>query len=135
MELVKGFITHLELDGFITKKLTLFRTYGEDVVIPVDLLYFNLIKSHNVIQFWHQFRCLLWHLCPLLPKLTLSYPQDIRLDLKLVSAIFLSKFYFSLNDSPSKTMTNVFLFHIKSSSRSRDIQIFVFPSSPLFLLL
>ena len=41
-------------------------------------------------------------------------------------------FYFSSNDSPSKIMKNVFLFHLKSSFRSRDIQIFVFSSSPLF---
>ena len=39
---------------------------------------------------------------------------------------FLSNFYFSLNDSPSKTMKNVFLFHLKSCFRFRDIQIFVF---------
>ena len=32
------------------------------------------------------------------------------LSLKLVSAIFLSKFYISLNDSPSKNMKNVFYF-------------------------
>ena len=41
-------------------------------------------------------------------------------------------FYFSPNDSPPKIMINVFLFHLKSSFRSRDIQIFVFWSSPLF---
>ena len=46
---------------------------------------------------------------------------------------FLSNFYLPPNDSPSKTMKNVFLFHLKSSFRSRDIQICVFPSSPLFL--
>ena len=40
---------------------------------------------------------------------------------------FLSHFYFAPNDSPSKTMKNVFSF------RSRDIQIFVFLSPPLFL--
>ena len=45
---------------------------------------------------------------------------------------FLSNFYFSPNDSPSKTTKNIFLFHLKSSFRSRDIQIFVFLSSPLF---
>ena len=47
---------------------------------------------------------------------------------------FLSNFYFWPNDSPSKTMKNVFffLFHLKISFRSRDIQVFVFPSSPLF---
>ena len=42
---------------------------------------------------------------------------------------FLLNFCFSPNDSPSKTV----LFHVKSSFCSRDIQIFVFPSSPLFL--
>ena len=46
---------------------------------------------------------------------------------------FLSNFYFSPNDSSLKTMKNVFLFHLKSSFRSRDIQVFVFSSSPLFL--
>ena len=47
-------------------------------------------------------------------------------------ATFLTNFYFSPNDSPLKTM-KMFLFHLKSPFRSRDIQIFVFPSSPLFL--
>ena len=46
---------------------------------------------------------------------------------------FLTSFYFSSNDSPSKTMKNI--FHLKSSFRSRDIQVLVFPSSPLFLFL
>ena len=32
-----------------------------------------------------------------------------------------------------KSYEKCFLFHLKSSFRSRDIQIFVFPSSPLFL--
>ena len=45
---------------------------------------------------------------------------------------FLSIFYFSSNNSLSKTMKNVFLFHLKSSFCSRDIPIFVFSSSPLF---
>ena len=45
--------------------------------------------------------------------------------LKLVSAIFYQIFGFSRNDSPLKTMKNVFLFHLKSSFRSRDIKIFV----------
>ena len=44
---------------------------------------------------------------------------------------FLSKFYFSPNDSPSKTEKS-FLFHGKNSFCSRDIQIFVYSSSPLF---
>ena len=41
--------------------------------------------------------------------------------------------YFSPNDSTSKTIKNVFLFHLKSSFRSQNINIFVFLSSPLFL--
>ena len=45
---------------------------------------------------------------------------------KLVSAIFYHIFIFTLNDSPSKTIKNVFLFHQKSSFHSQDIQIFVF---------
>ena len=43
---------------------------------------------------------------------------------------FLSHFCFSPNDSPSKTM-NFFLFHLKSSFSSQDIQIFVFLSFTL----
>ena len=45
---------------------------------------------------------------------------------------FLSNFYFSPNDSPSKTMKNVFLFHLKSSFHSQDVKLFVYLSSPLF---
>ena len=44
---------------------------------------------------------------------------------------FLANFYFSLSDSPSKTVKNIFLFYLKSSFHSRDIQIFVF-NLPLF---
>ena len=52
--------------------------------------------------------------------------------LKLVSAIFYQIFISSPNDSPSKT-EKCFLFHLKSSFRSRDIQIFViFPLSTLY---
>ena len=47
--------------------------------------------------------------------------------LKLVSAIFYQIFIFSSNDRPSKTMKNV---HVKSSFRSRDIQIFLTFSLP-----
>ena len=56
------------------------------------------------------------------------------LELKACARYFLSNFYFSSNDSPSKTMKNAFLFHQKSSFRPQDIQIFVFLSSPLFSL-
>ena len=41
----------------------------------------------------------------------------ITCNLKLVSAIFYQIFIFSQNDSPLKTMTNVF-FHLKSSCPS-----------------
>ena len=52
--------------------------------------------------------------------------------LKLVSAIF-NKFLFSTNWQPFKNYERCFLFHLKSSFRSRDIPIFLFPSVPLFL--
>ena len=54
--------------------------------------------------------------------------------LKLVSTIFYEIFIFSPNDSPSKTMKNVFLFHLKSSFQSQNIHFFVifFPSFPNF---
>ena len=39
-------------------------------------------------------------------------------------------FIFSPNDSPSKTMKNAFLFHLKSSFRSRDVHFFIFLSFP-----
>ena len=52
-------------------------------------------------------------------------------NLKLMSTIFYQIFIFSPNDSPSKTMKSVFLFHLKSSFRPRDIQIFVIFSLPL----
>ena len=44
--------------------------------------------------------------------------------LKLLSSIFYQIFIFSPNDSPLKT-EKCFLFHLKSSFRSRDIQVFV----------
>ena len=44
---------------------------------------------------------------------------------KLVSAIFYQIFIFSSNERPSKTMQNVFLFHLKSFFCSWDIQTFV----------
>ena len=39
---------------------------------------------------------------------------------------FFRNFHFSPNGSPSKTMKDVFLFHLKNSFRFWDIQIFVF---------
>ena len=52
--------------------------------------------------------------------------------LKLVSAIFYQIFIFGQMISFQK-LWKVFLFHLKSSFCSRDIQFFVLPSPPLFL--
>ena len=49
--------------------------------------------------------------------------------LKLVSTIFYQFFIFSPDDSPSKT-EKCFLFHLKNSFLSRDIQFFVIFSLP-----
>ena len=54
--------------------------------------------------------------------------------LKACVRYFLSNCCFSPNDSPFKNYEKCFLFHLKSSFRSQDIQIFVFSSSPLFFL-
>ena len=58
-----------------------------------------------------------------LKEKTLEHNQDNHtffffLHLKLVSAIFYQIFTFSQDDSPLKTMKNVFLFHLKSSFHS-----------------
>ena len=45
----------------------------------------------------------------------------------------LSNLSLAPNDSPSKTMKNVFSFHLKSYFCPGDVKIFVFSSSPLFL--
>ena len=50
--------------------------------------------------------------------------------LKACDRYFHQIFIFSPNDSPSKNMKKCFLFHLKSSFRSRDIQFFVFLSFP-----
>ena len=44
---------------------------------------------------------------------------------KLVSAIFYQIFIFPPNDNSSEIMKNLFLSHLKSSFRCRDIQFFV----------
>ena len=54
--------------------------------------------------------------------------------IKACARYFLSNFYFSSNNSSSKNYEKWFLFDLKSSFCSRDIQIFVFLSSPLFFL-
>ena len=46
--------------------------------------------------------------------------------------ILLIRFLFFTKWQPFKSYGKSFLFHLKSSFRSRDIQIFVFSSSPLF---
>ena len=47
--------------------------------------------------------------------------------------LFFIKFLFFTKLQPFKNYEKCFLFHLKTSFRSRDIQIFVFPPSPLFL--
>ena len=46
---------------------------------------------------------------------------------------FWSKFYLFTKWKPFKNYEKCFLFHLKSSFHSQDIQLFVFPSSPLCL--
>ena len=53
--------------------------------------------------------------------------------LRVVSAIFYHFFIFHQTIALQKLWKMFFLFHLKSFFRSRDIQVFVFPSSPLFL--
>ena len=54
--------------------------------------------------------------------------------LKLVSAIFLSKFYFSSKDSPSKTMKNVFYFIKKALFILKIFKFLYFRLLPFFSL-
>ena len=51
-----------------------------------------------------------------------------------LSPPFFIKFLFLTKWQPFKNFEKCFLFHLKSSFCSGDIQIFVFPSFPLFLL-
>ena len=87
-----------------------------------------LITTHATIRLWEF--CSISNALQLLVHFQMCYCVPYR-TFKACVRYFLSQFYFSLNNSPSKTMKN-FLFHLKSSFRSRDIQIFVFLSSPLF---
>ena len=52
--------------------------------------------------------------------------------LKLVSAIFYQKIFFSPNDSPSKT-EKCFLFHLKSTFHSQEIQLYVIFPLPFLI--
>ena len=54
-------------------------------------------------------------------------------NLKLVFAIFYQMFIFSTNDSFFKNYETCFLFHLKSSFGSQDIQIFVIFSLPFHI--
>ena len=63
-------------------------------------------------------------------QILLSYWRFLSL-LKLVSTIFFQIFIFHQMIA-LQNYEKCFLFHLKSSFRSRDIQFFVFPSSPLF---
>ena len=58
--------------------------------------------------------------------------QKYFMYLKLVPAIFFMKFLFLAKRYSFKNYEKCFLFHLKSSFRSRDIHIFGFPSSALF---
>ena len=81
-------------------------------------------RLHNVMRF-SDFESIIW------PKLSIiglsnisitcscsmtSVSGEKALIFKACVRYFLSNIYFSPNDSPSKTMKNVFLFHQKSSS-------------------
>ena len=55
-----------------------------------------------------------------------------HVSLKLVSAIY-QLFIFAPNDRPLKTMKNAFLFNLKNSFHSRDIQTFVIFPPPLHI--
>ena len=61
------------------------------------------------------------------------YLDVVNLLLKLMSTIFY-QIFISHQMIVLQNCEKCFLFHLKSSFRSRDIQIFVFSSSPLFSL-
>ena len=61
------------------------------------------------------------HICQLQLQQT-----PANLFVKACVCYFFRNFHFSPNGSPSKTMKDVFLFHLKNSFRFWDIQIFVF---------
>ena len=80
-------------------------------------LTFILIASRQPLKNYYQFK---------------RSKCQVELTFKACICYFLSNCPFSPNDSSSKTMKNVFLFHLKNSFRSRDIHIFVFSFSTLF---
>ena len=58
------------------------------------------------------------HLKLLICRKSSKGKTGVKLSFKACVRYFLSNFHFSPNDNPSKTMENVFLFHLKSSFRS-----------------
>ena len=68
-----------------------------------------------------------------LQKLQSLFKLVCHFNLKLVSAIFYQFFIFHQTRQPFKNYAKCLLFHLRSSFCSRDIQIFIFMSSPLFL--
>ena len=53
------------------------------------------------------------------------YVNTLEISSKLDSHLAKKIFFFCFNDSPSKKMNNVFLFHLKRSFCSQDIYIFI----------
>ena len=92
---------------------------------------FNTCCMHRVTSF----TCAIHRKCLVFMSETPAYQpyfdnvyifHDVKTDLFFKACVryFLSNFIFSPNDSPLKT-EKYFLFHLKSSFRSRDIQIFL----------
>ena len=94
-----------------------------------NIHFYFLLNAFLIIQFWKNLRN---RFCKLFIISFFHFWAQKSAILKACVRYFLSNLYFSQNDSTSKTMKNVYLFHLKSSFRSRDIQIIVFPFPPLF---
>ena len=62
------------------------------------------------------------------------HPQNVYFSLKACVRCFFIKWLFFTKWQPFKNYEKCFLFHYKNSFCSRDIQIFVFSSAPLFSL-
>ena len=77
------------------------------------------------------FQCIL-DFCCLLGTIYGDADYDIQELLKLVSTIFYQIFIFHQMMALQKLKKKIFLFHLKSSFHSQDIQIFVFLPSPIF---
>ena len=95
------------------------------------------MQGREVLAIWKLYHENPYILCPCCLKYAHFIAENVSFllritikytlfSLKLVSAVFHQIFIFSLNDGTSKTVKNVFFFYLKSSFRSRDIQIFVF---------